>query len=87
MSRKMKIEMIPERAIGVGFSCRIARLSNGSGCVCAWQAWQAMKHAMQPSPRFGAGGIIQLSGFSSQSLTYGSSHARTFALFDMPFEM
>ena len=25
--------------------------------------------------------------FSSQSLTYGSSHARTFALFDMPFEM
>ena len=27
------------------------------------------------------------SSFSSQSLTYGSSHARTFALFDMPFEM
>ena len=31
-------EMIPERAIGVGFGCRIARLSNRSGCVRAWQA-------------------------------------------------
>ena len=41
------VEKVPVRAIEVEFGSRQTRLSNGSGCVRARQAGQAMKHAMQ----------------------------------------
>ena len=40
------VEKVPVRAIEVEFGSRQTRLSNGSGCVRARQAGQAMKHVM-----------------------------------------
>ena len=48
------VEKVPVRAIEVGFGGRQTRLSNGSGCVRARQAGQAMKHVMQHTLAAGA---------------------------------
>ena len=48
------VEMVPVRAMAVGFGHGIARMSNRSGCARARQAGQAMKHGMELTLSVGA---------------------------------